>query len=81
MIVSIDYIDLLKPCNLMEASLSLIHTHTANEPMTRQFSKEDHAFIDFLFGKLTTLTDTEMIDLQDDDSCDDHLQFEQLYLF
>jgi hypothetical protein len=37
------------------------------------FSKEDHEFIDFLFGKLTCL-----IDLQDDDSCDDHLQFEQL---
>ena len=34
------------------------------------FSKEDHEFIDFLFGKLTCLTDTEMIDLQDDDSCD-----------
>ena len=49
--------------------------------MTKQFSKEDHEFIDFLFGKLTTLTDTEMIDLQDDDSCDDHLKFEQLYLF
>ena len=42
------------------------------------FSKEDHEFIDFLFGKLTCLTDTEMIDLQEDDSCDDHLQFEQL---
>jgi hypothetical protein len=42
------------------------------------FSKEDHEFIDFLFGKLTCLTDTDMIDLQDDDSCDDHLRFEQL---
>ena len=29
----------------------------------------------------TSLTDTEMIDLQDDDSCDDHLQFEQLCIF
>ena len=42
------------------------------------FSKEDHEFIDFLFGKLTCLTDTEMIDLQDDDSCCDHLEFQQL---
>jgi hypothetical protein len=49
--------------------------------MDGQFSKEDHKFIDFLFGKLTSLTDTEMIDLQEDDSCDDHLRFEQLYLF
>ena len=44
------------------------------------FSKEDHEFIDFLFGKLTCLTDTEMIDLQDDDTCCDHLEFEQLTL-
>jgi len=44
------------------------------------FSKEDHEFIDFLFGKLTCLTDTDMIDLQDDDSCCDHINFEQLCL-
>ena len=44
-------------------------------------SKEDNEFIDFLFGKLISITDTEMIDLQDDDSCDDHLQFEQLCIF
>ena len=31
-----------------------------------------------LFGKLTCLTDTEMIDLQDDDSCCDHIEFEKL---
>ena len=42
------------------------------------FSQEAHEFIAFLFGKLTCLTDTEMIDLQDDDSCDDHLEFKQL---
>ena len=42
------------------------------------FSQEEHDFIDFLFGKLTCLTDTEMIDLQDDDSCCDHLEFKQL---
>jgi len=44
------------------------------------FSQEDHEFIDFLFGKLTCLTDTDMIDLQEDDSCTDHLEFEQLTL-
>ena len=42
------------------------------------FSQEEHDFIDMLFGKLTCLTDTEMIDLQDDDSCCDHLEFENL---
>ena len=42
------------------------------------FSQKDHEFIDFLFGKLTCLTDTEMIDLHDDDTCCDHLEFEQL---
>ena len=42
------------------------------------FTKEDHEFIDFLFGKLSTHTDTDMIDLQDDDSCCDHLEFKQL---
>jgi hypothetical protein len=41
----------------------------------------DKEFVDFLFGKLLTHTDTAMIDLQDDDSCDDHLQFNQLSLF
>ena len=42
------------------------------------FSQEERDFIDFLFGKLTCLTDTEMIDLQDDDTCCDHLEFKQL---
>ena len=55
---------------------SLLHNTIAG----LMFSKEDHEFIDFLFGKLTCLTDTEMIDLQDDDSCCDHLQFEQLVI-
>jgi hypothetical protein len=44
------------------------------------FSKEDLEFVDFLFNKLVKHTDTDMIDLQDDDSCDDHLQFTQLEL-
>jgi hypothetical protein len=43
------------------------------------FSKEDHEFIDFLFGKLTCLTDTDMIDLHDDDTAGiDKLEFEEL---
>ena len=45
------------------------------------FSKEDHEFVDFLFGKLLKHTDTDMIDLQDDDSCCDHVLFSQLELF
>jgi hypothetical protein len=45
------------------------------------FSKEDHEFVNFLFDKLVKHVDTDMIDLQDDDSCDDHLQFNQLSLF
>lgn len=45
------------------------------------FTKEDTDFIDFLFGKLTSLTDVEMIDLHDDDTCCDHLEFQQLTLF
>ena len=45
------------------------------------FSKEDLEFVNFLFDKLLTHTDTDMIDLQEDDSCDDHLQFAQLQLF
>jgi hypothetical protein len=42
------------------------------------FSKEDHEFLDMLFGKLTKHVDTDMIDLQEDDSCDDHIQFSLL---
>jgi len=45
------------------------------------FTKEDHEFIDFLFGKLIKHVDTDMIDLQDDDSCCDHILFTQLELF
>ena len=59
---------------MKDASLNL---NTIAGPM---FSKEDIEFVDFLFGKLVKHVDTEMIDLQDDDSCDDHLQFEQLTL-
>ena len=50
--------------------------------MTTLPSTADHKeFVDFLFDKLLSHVDTDMIDLQDDDSCDDHLQFEQLCLF
>jgi len=45
------------------------------------FTKEDHEFIDFLFGKLTSLTDTDMIDLHDDDTAGiDAVEFEQLVI-
>ena len=45
------------------------------------FTKEDHEFIYFLFGKLTSLTDTDLIDLHDDDTAGiDALEFEQLMI-
>ena len=37
-------------------------------------------FVNFLFDKLITHTDTDMIDLGDDDTTCDHLTFEQLTL-
>jgi len=44
-------------------------------------TNDDREFVNFLFDKLLSHTDTEMIDLQDDDSCSDHLNFQQLALF
>ena len=41
----------------------------------------DTEFVNFLFDKLLTHTDTDMIDLQDDDTTCDHIVFEQLTLF
>ena len=43
--------------------------------------KENKEFVDFLFDKLFSHVDIDMIDLHDDDSCCDHLEFEQLCLF
>ena len=43
-----------------------------------KITKENEEFLDKLFEKLLKSTDKDMIDLQDDDSCDDHLQFEKL---
>ena len=43
-----------------------------------KLSKANLDFLDNLFDKLMSNVDTEMIDLQDDDACDDHLQFEKL---
>ena len=57
---------------------SLLHNTIAGPMFSEMTDKE---FVDFLFGKLLKHTDTAMIDLQDDDSCDDHLQFNQLSLF
>jgi hypothetical protein len=44
-------------------------------------TQENREFVDFLFDKLFKHVDTDMIDLHDSDSCDDHLQFAQLELF
>tara|TARA_R100000734_G_C3204622_1_gene22149 strand:+ start:238 stop:378 length:141 start_codon:yes stop_codon:yes gene_type:complete len=43
-------------------------------------TNDDREFVNFLFGKLLSETDTDMIDLHDDDSCCDHLEFQQLSL-
>ena len=43
-----------------------------------KITKDNEEFLDQLFEKLLKTTDNDMIDLQDDDSCDDHLQFENL---
>jgi len=43
-------------------------------------TQENKEFVDFLFGKLFKHVDTDMLDLQEDDSCCDHIQFEQLSL-
>ena len=51
------------------------------ETQTAMFTKEDHEFVDFLFGKLVKHVDTDMLDLQDDDTCCDHINFQQLTLF
>lgn len=49
--------------------------------MVSMTSKENKEFVDFLFDKLLKHTDTDMLDLHDDDSCCDHLEFEQLSIF
>ena len=41
-------------------------------------TKEDREFVDFLFDKLLKHVDTDMLDLQDDDSCCDHIQLSLL---
>ena len=41
-------------------------------------TKEDREFVDFLFDKLFEHVDTDMIDLHDSDSCDDHIQLSLL---
>ena len=45
-----------------------------NTNATPMFSKDDHDFLDMLFGKLTAHVDMEEIDLHDDDTCCDHLE-------
>lgn len=43
-------------------------------------SQENREFVNFLFDKFVSTVDTDMLDLHDDDSCCDHLHFEQLTL-
>lgn len=45
-------------------------------------TQQDRDFVNFLFDKLVTHTDTDMIDLHDDDTAGiDAIEFEQLQLF
>jgi len=50
------------------------------EKVIWNFQQSNQEFVNDLFDKLFKHTDTDMIDLHDDDSCDDHLQFEKLIL-
>ena len=43
-----------------------------------KLTKENHEFLDKLFANLMKHTDSDMIDLQEDDSYCDHLEFEKL---
>ena len=43
-------------------------------------TQSDRDFVNDLFGKLIKHVDVDMLDLHDDDSCCDHLEFEQLAL-
>ena len=45
--------------------------------MTQQSNAQ---FVNFLFDKLVSHVDTDMIDLHDDDTCHDEFEFEQLVL-
>lgn len=44
-------------------------------------TEENREFVHFLFDQLFKHVDTDMLDLHDSDSCDDHLMFAQLELF
>ena len=58
---------------------SIIGTSTQEEPTV--ITQENRDFVNFLFDKLVSHVDTDMIDLQDDDTCCDHVLFSQLELF
>jgi len=52
-----------------------------HQPKGMMITQDDRDFVNFLFGKLLTETDTDMIDLHDDDTAGiDALEFEQLTL-
>ena len=55
-----------------------LHRRMTNPDSVFPFAVSDKEFVDSLFDKLLSSTDTDMIDLQDDDSCCDHIEFQQL---
>jgi hypothetical protein len=58
--------------SLCERTISTRHMNTP-------ISKENLEFLDFLFSKLAPIKDE--IDLHDDDSCCDHIEFETVHQF
>ena len=67
---------------LLTAQLLPTSTSTNTLVMTTLPSTADNKeFVDFLFDKLFSHTDSDMLDLQDDDTCCDHVLFSQLELF
>ena len=48
--------------------------------MAVETTQDDRDFVNQLFNKLITHVDMDMLDLNDDDSCCDHLHFKQLEL-
>ena len=65
------------PTVLLSPLSTLKSTLVMTTPLSTADNKE---FVDFLFDKLFEHVDTDMLDLHDDDTCCDHLEFQQLSL-
>ena len=63
-----------------DARITLKQHDNWTSPFWPMLTQDDHDFVSFLFGKLIKHVDVDMLDLNDDDSCCDHLHFKQLEL-